>query len=108
MMLRGVFGSLREPISALARPILRPGRFQVMWAFPSAEIADEVDGGDDGTCCFLDDSTADVVLRGRWCSLRDAAVRAAMAAVLERPRGMRRRGGGARRCGGGTRRRLRG
>jgi len=49
MMFRGVFWSLPEPFSSSPRPILRPGRFLVMWALccfsPAAQIACEVDGG---------------------------------------------------------------
>jgi len=84
----GVFGSLPEPFSSPARPILRPGRFLVMWALccysPAAEIAHEVDGGDDGASIFLGDGPAYVVLLAVWRSLGDAAVGAAATAVLER------------------------
>ena len=88
MMLRGVFWSLPEPFSSPPRPILRPGRFLVMWALcclsPAAQIAHEVDGCDDGACVFFGHSAADVVLLPVWRSLGDAAVRAAATAVLER------------------------
>ena len=87
-MLRGVFWSLPELFSSPPRPILRPGRFLVMWAlgglFPAAEIAHEVDGGDDGACVFLGDRAAYVPLLAVGCSLGDAAVGAAATAVLER------------------------
>ena len=43
MMPRGVFWSFPEPFSSPPRPILRPGRFLVMWALccfsPATEIA---------------------------------------------------------------------
>src|SRR5688500_4136339 len=88
MMPGGVFGSLLEPFSSPARPILRPGRFLVMWAlcclFPLAEIPHEVDGGADGACVFLGDCAAYVPLLAVGCSLGDAAVGAAATAVLER------------------------
>ena len=68
---------------------MRPGRLKVMWGLggisPAAEVADEVDGGDDGASSFLGDSAADVVLRADWCSLGNAAVRAAVTAVFKRP-----------------------
>lgn len=88
MMLRGVFWSRPELFSSPPRPILRPGRFLVMWAlgglFPAAEIAHEVDGGDDGVSLLLGDRAAYVPLLAVWRSLGDAAVRPSATAVLER------------------------
>ena len=87
-MLRGVFWSPPEPFSSPARPILRPGRFLVMWALccfpPAAEIPHEVDGGDDGASVFLGDGPAYVELPAVRRSLGNAAVGAAATAVLER------------------------
>lgn len=89
MMLRGVFWSLPEPFSSPPRPILRPGRFLVMWAlccfFPVAQVPHEVDGCDDGACVFLGDRAAYVPLLAVGCPLGDAAVGAAATAVLQRP-----------------------
>lgn len=88
-MLRGVFGRPPEPFSGPARPILRPGRFLVMWgvswSLPVAEIPHEVDRRDDGTCSLLGHSSADVPLLAAGCSLGDSAVRSTATAVLERP-----------------------
>src|ERR1041385_64556 len=88
MMLRGVFGRPRELFSSPPRPILRAGRFLVMWALggfsPATYVAYEVDGGDEGASVFLGYGPSYVVLLAVWCSLGDAAVRAAATAVLER------------------------
>ena len=85
-MLRGVFSRPPEPFSSPARPILRPGRFLVMWALccfpPAAEIPHEVDGGDDGACLFLGNRAAYVPLLAVGCSLGDAAVGAAATVVV--------------------------
>lgn len=68
-MLGGVFWSPPEPFSSPARPILRPGRFLVMWALccfpPAAEIPHEVDGGDDGAYVFRGDRAAHAAERRR-------------------------------------------
>lgn len=89
MMPRRVFGSLPEPFSRPARPILRPGRFLVMWAlccfFPVAQVPHEVDGCDDGACVFFGDRAAYVPLLPVGCSLGDTAVGAAATAVFQRP-----------------------
>ncbi len=84
-------GSVLEPPGAVFEPAAADFAVRSLFSdvalgvlFPAAEIAHEVDGGDDGVSLLLGDRAAYVPLLAVWRSLGDAAVRSSAAAVLER------------------------